>query len=372
MTYIGQYEEPPYVAAAGVANLAISELKATYLQAQKGTGAKANTLAAIETTLGLAGRFLSGIPVSKVRRLHIEQLSAAYGSRCPKAITFSATHCTAHRPLKTCPLLTGGNPTRCPDYKPNQPSSVQTFLGVLNTFFEWLIDIEAVPGNPVRGVIRAHARRNKAALGRKRMTPGKAQLAVDDWRVLVPAAVWHNKPMWDVGAKNGLRPHEMVKLHRSGYDRVNRRIPIPEDLTGFYGDKRIGWAWALLDDESMALLDAYVDLRDKMPEARKHDMLFVTRSGKPWSPKNWDRTLRRSFKGDLRRAKLESKATPHSLRGLFNTEIRDAPDAVRTILRGGKLPGHESRYVFNDGIRDDWERYHPRLGADAFAAALPL
>ena len=370
MSYIGRYQPPLEVVAGAPAMHTVADARTQYHQALKATGAKLNTQIGAVTAIGLAAEFLDDTPLASIRRGHIEQLAGAYASRCHKALTFSPTHCTAGYPLAACPWLTGADPTTCASYEPNQASSVQTFLGILHPFFDWLVDAEAIAANPVRAVLKSHAKRNKAALARKRMTPGKAQLTVDQWRTLVRASTWHNRPMWDLAGKNGLRPHEVVKLHRSGYDRQNRRIAIPEDTTDFYGNKRIGWFWALVDDESTALLDAYVARRDSLPAAAKHDMLFVTRTGQPWSPKNWDKTLRNSFKRDLRRAELNSAATPHSLRGMFNTAIRDAPDAVRAILRGGKLPGHESAYVFNDGIRDDWERFHPRLGADVLTIAM--
>lgn len=366
-----RYQPPRIARKAEAPIVTLADARPRYLQSLKATGAKANTLAGLQYGLGLAEEFLDGILLVDIRRDHIEQLAGAYEERCKKALTFSESLCTAGFPLETCPWLHGGDTATCPGYTANQASSVQTFLGGVSGCFEWLVENDVVAANPVRGVLKSHARRNKASLTRKRMTPGKGIITVGQWRILVPAAKWNTKPMWELAGKNGLRPHEGVKLLRSGYDRANRRIPIPEDITDLYGNKRIGWAWVLLDNESVAILEAYLARRDALPAAAKHDLLFVTDTGKPWSPRNWDKTVRKSFKRDLKNAKLAIAATPHSLRGMWNTHIRDAPDAVRTLLRGGKLPGHEGNYIaVTDAIRADWERYHPRLGAKALAAAL--
>lgn len=226
--------------------------------------------------------------VTELERVDLEAFEKRISRKCAKLMNGAQPQCLAKLDVKKCPLLRQGVAyDSCSGYVPLEPSGVWSYICAINRLYEWLLEEERVPRNPMLGVMRDFASRHAQFFEERRRKPRRRHLKIEEVRLLVEQSPIHHAIGYLLMAKCYLRIHELLKL-RLDADHFNidegwMDIPVDWEL----GGKRRGNRRIILDAEARRWMrKAIAHWEDHV--ARDHngkpltDVLMITVFGKPW------------------------------------------------------------------------------------------
>jgi len=183
----------------------------------------------------------------------------------------------------------------------------------------------------LRGLLRRLGRSLRLKGPRAGRPPVRALSARELGRLLAAAEGedWiarRNRAMLELMARAGLRVGEVVALERDDL-RLGERSGWAVVRSGKGAKRRE----VPLNSSVRAALRAYLDARPPFPTPR----LFVSASGRPLSARDVQRMVAEA----ARRARIEGKVTPHTLRHTFATRALEKGMDIATLAA---ILGHES------------------------------
>jgi len=227
-----------------------------------------------------------------------------------------------------------------------QPS-IARLASSVRSLFKWMHRERHVAANPASGM-RAPKRRRTLPdpLSQAEVAKLLAAPAQDGWIAARARAIV------EVLYSGGLRVGEMQRLDLDDVDLGNGVMHVR--------GKRKKERLAFLGAPARASLERYLALRqvEKGPSSAK--ALFVNNRGARLSV----RGLERVVDGQLKRAGLAGRGTPHTLRHSFATHMLDAGADLRSVQ---ELLGHADlattqiyTHVTSKRLREAYDKAHPR------------
>lgn len=200
---------------------------------------------------------------------------------------------------------------RCKEMKPSSTNSVMSYL---KTFFSWLADEEYIPKDP--------AKRLKPTKEPKRL---RHALSDEEVELLRQACVTdREKALIELLVSSGIRLSEAVQINKSSVDWYERSFRVIGK-----GNKE---RKVYFSTKAKILLKKYLSTRKD-----EHEALFVT-VRRPYG-RLGNRAIQKEVKNIAKRAKFDKSVYPHLFRHSFATHNINSGMPL-TVLQ--QLMGHES------------------------------
>jgi integrase/recombinase XerC len=226
-------------------------------------------------------------------------------------------------------------------------TSLARLVASVRSFFKWMRKERIVLANPAEGLRAPKKRRTlpepltQTEIERLLAAPG-----ADGWMAARARAVV------EVLYSGGIRVGEMQKLDLTDVDLASGVMHVR--------GKRKKERLAFLGPPARSALERYLALRQVELGPIAASALFVNNRGRRLSV----RGLERVVDGQLKRAGLAGRGTPHTLRHSFATHMLDAGADLRSVQ---ELLGHSDlattqiyTHVTAKRLREAYDKAHPR------------
>ncbi|MFO7898854.1 MAG: tyrosine recombinase XerC [Planctomycetota bacterium] len=228
-------------------------------------------------------------------------------------------------------------------------STIARKLSAVRSFLRFLVREEVIEENPAADV--RTPRKSKRLPATLDETEVRRLLEQPDPATFLGA---RDRAILEVLYSTGMRAGELVGANLDDLDLIGEVIRVR--------GKRKKERLAHLGSYAVAALSAYLDARRRHPKAPRFDRraLILNRSGGRLTA----RSVRRLLTKHLKRAGLEPRISPHTLRHSFATHLLDHGADLRSVQ---ELLGHESlqttqvyTHVSAERLKRIYDRAHPR------------
>ena len=224
--------------------------------------------------------------------------------------------------------------------------SVARKLSTLRTFFKFLFRDGYIKINPASSV--ATPKLDK-----------KLPVFLDEEKVIkfitaplsIDAGGLRDRAILETLYSTGIRVSELVGLDLSNVDFISGVIKV-------MGKGRVE-RLAPIGDKAVSAIRGYIDKRETENKI-KNEAVFLNKSGKRIT----DRSIRRIVDKYIKKAALEEKISPHSLRHSFATHLLNSGADLRSVQ---ELLGHKNlsttqiyTHVSNERLKSVYDKAHPR------------